>query len=158
MKQMQIFGFCFAHVFSQTITVLCLCAYPLESPVLKWLCFMWCGAATLVLLTLPKLIIDNSTTLDTQVGRFCVYAEHISQYPEIKCSVFSLLIGGCDCTCVGPTSCSLHLSPFLLQKSPATSKSVEITGYICGYLASVFYLSSRFPQLYKNVSDHFWPD
>lgn len=61
---------------------------------------MWCGAATLVLLALPKLIIDNSGTLDTQ--------------------------------------------------SPTTSKSVEITGYICGYLASVFYLCSRFPQLYKN--------
>ncbi|XP_044210141.1 lysosomal amino acid transporter 1 homolog [Thunnus albacares] len=71
-----------------------------KSPVLKWLCFMWCGAATLVLLALPKLIIDNSTTSDTQ--------------------------------------------------GPATSKSVEITGYICGYLASIFYLSSRFPQLYKN--------
>ncbi|KAM7399519.1 hypothetical protein PAMP_018786 [Pampus punctatissimus] len=71
-----------------------------KSPVLKWLCFMWCGAATLVLLALPKLIIDNSTSLDTQ--------------------------------------------------SPAISKSVEITGYICGYLASIFYLCSRFPQLYKN--------
>ncbi|XP_037632363.1 lysosomal amino acid transporter 1 homolog [Sebastes umbrosus] len=71
-----------------------------KSPVLKWLCFMWCGAATLVLLALPKLIVDNSATLDTQ--------------------------------------------------SPTTSKSVEITGYICGYLASIFYLSSRFPQLYKN--------
>lgn len=48
-----------------------------ESPVLKWLCFMWCGAATLVLLALPKLIIDNSSTLDTQVGRLyamnCIY-------------------------------------------------------------------------------------
>lgn len=42
-----------------------------------------------------------------------------------------------------------------LAQSPATSKSVEITGYICGYLASIFYLSSRFPQLYKNVSDNF---
>lgn len=73
-----------------------------KSPVLKWLCFSWCGAATLALLALPKLIIDNSSTLDTQ--------------------------------------------------SPATSKSVEITGYICGYLASIFYLCSRFPQLYKNVS------
>ncbi|XP_030008940.1 lysosomal amino acid transporter 1 homolog [Sphaeramia orbicularis] len=71
-----------------------------KSPMLKWLCFVWCGAATLVLLTLPKLIIDDSTTIDTQ--------------------------------------------------SPSTSKSVKITGYICGYLASVFYLSSRFPQLYKN--------
>lgn len=39
------------------------------------------------------------------------------------------------------------------HQSPTTSKSVEITGYICGYLASVFYLCSRFPQLYKNVSD-----
>ncbi|KAF3692945.1 Lysosomal amino acid transporter 1 -like protein PQ-loop repeat-containing protein 2 [Channa argus] len=71
-----------------------------KSPVLKWLCLMWCGAATLVLLALPKLIMDNSTTLNTQ--------------------------------------------------SPTHSKSVQITGYICGYLASVFYLSSRFPQLYKN--------
>ncbi|XP_026230699.1 lysosomal amino acid transporter 1 homolog [Anabas testudineus] len=70
-----------------------------QSPVLKWLCFMWCGAATLVLLALPKLIIDSSPPLDTQ--------------------------------------------------SPNTSK-VEISGYICGYLASIFYLSSRFPQLYKN--------
>ncbi|KAL7399990.1 hypothetical protein ABVT39_004958 [Epinephelus coioides] len=71
-----------------------------KSPVLKWLCFMWCGAASLALLALPKLIIDNSATLDTQ--------------------------------------------------SPTTSRSVEISGYVCGYLASIFYLSSRFPQLYKN--------
>ncbi|KAF3848088.1 hypothetical protein F7725_021116 [Dissostichus mawsoni] len=69
-----------------------------KSPVLKWLCFMWCGSASLVLLTLPKLIVDNSASLDTK----------------------------------------------------STSRSVEITGYVCGYLASVFYLSSRFPQLYKN--------
>lgn len=47
------------------------CVRALESPVLKWLCFMWCGAATLVLLALPKLIIDNSSTLDTQVGGLC---------------------------------------------------------------------------------------
>ncbi|TNN72609.1 Lysosomal amino acid transporter 1 [Liparis tanakae] len=40
-----------------------------KSPVLKWLCFMWCGAATLVLLALPKLIVDNSATLDTQFQR-----------------------------------------------------------------------------------------
>lgn len=69
-----------------------------KSPVLKWLCFMWCGSASLVLLTLPKLIVDNSASLDTK----------------------------------------------------STSKSVEVTGYVCGYLASVFYLSSRLPQLYKN--------
>uniref|UniRef100_A0A665W250 Solute carrier family 66 member 1 n=1 Tax=Echeneis naucrates TaxID=173247 RepID=A0A665W250_ECHNA len=55
-----------------------------KSPVLKWLCFTWCGAATSVLL------------------------------------------------------------------SASTSKSVEMTGYICGYLASIFYLCSRLPQLYKN--------
>lgn len=71
-----------------------------KNPMLKWLCFMWCAAASLVLLALPKLIIDDNRSLDTQ--------------------------------------------------SPATSKSVEISGYICGYLASVFYLCSRFPQLYKN--------
>ncbi|XP_029965294.1 lysosomal amino acid transporter 1 homolog [Salarias fasciatus] len=71
-----------------------------KRPVLKWICFTWCGAATLVLLALPKLIMDNSTPLDSQ--------------------------------------------------SSATSRSVEITGYVCGYTASVFYLCSRFPQLYKN--------
>uniref|UniRef100_A0A668RHH6 Uncharacterized protein n=1 Tax=Oreochromis aureus TaxID=47969 RepID=A0A668RHH6_OREAU len=37
-----------------------------------------------------------------------------------------------------------------LTQSPASSKSVEITGYVCGYLASVFYLCSRFPQIHKN--------
>ncbi|KAM8905515.1 lysosomal amino acid transporter 1 homolog isoform 2-T2 [Spinachia spinachia] len=73
-----------------------------KSPVLKWLCFAWCGAATLVLLALPKLIVENNATLD--------------------------------------------------PKSPSTSSSVEVTGYICGYLASIFYLCSRFPQLYKNKS------
>lgn len=61
---------------------------------------MWCGAATLVLLMVLKLVIDSSTTSNAQ--------------------------------------------------SPTISKSVEITGYICGYLASIFYLCSRFPQLYKN--------
>uniref|UniRef100_A0A3Q4GIA4 Lysosomal amino acid transporter 1 homolog n=1 Tax=Neolamprologus brichardi TaxID=32507 RepID=A0A3Q4GIA4_NEOBR len=55
-----------------------------KNPALKWVCFMWCGAGTLALL------------------------------------------------------------------SPASSKSVEITGYVCGYLASVFYLCSRFPQIHKN--------
>ena len=54
-----------------SLSVLYLCMRALESPVLKWLCFMWCGAATLVLLALPKLIIDNSSTLDTQVGGLC---------------------------------------------------------------------------------------
>ncbi|XP_077578985.1 lysosomal amino acid transporter 1 homolog [Stigmatopora nigra] len=71
-----------------------------KSPVLKWLCFLWCGAATVLLLFLPKLLIDNIKASDS----------------------------------------TRHLS----------SKSLEISGYICGYLATVFYLSSRFPQLYKN--------
>ncbi len=55
-----------------SLSVLLFVFFALESPVLKWLCFMWCGAASLVLLALPKLIIDNSTTLDPQVGRLCV--------------------------------------------------------------------------------------
>lgn len=72
-----------------------------SNPMLKWLCFMWCGAATLVLVTLPKIIIDNSATVITKI--------------------------------------------------PSTAnKSVELAGFICGYLATVFYLLSRFPQLYKN--------
>ncbi|XP_030600419.1 lysosomal amino acid transporter 1 homolog [Archocentrus centrarchus] len=71
-----------------------------KNPVLKWMCFIWCGAGTLALLALPKLIIDSGTPVNTQ--------------------------------------------------SPASSKSVEITGYVCGYLASVFYLCSRFPQIHKN--------
>ncbi|XP_010898278.2 lysosomal amino acid transporter 1 homolog [Esox lucius] len=32
----------------------------------------------------------------------------------------------------------------------STSNSLELSGYACGYLASIFYLSSRFPQIYKN--------
>ncbi|XP_077467596.1 lysosomal amino acid transporter 1 homolog isoform X2 [Stigmatopora argus] len=71
-----------------------------KSPVLKWLCFLWCGAATVLLLFLPKLLIDNIKASDS--------TRQIS------------------------------------------SKSLEISGYVCGYLATVFYLSSRFPQLYKN--------
>lgn len=68
---MQTAEFAFVRVLTVS-SLYCFC--PLESPVLKWLCFMWCGAATLVLLALPKLIIDNSATLDTQVGRlFVVY-------------------------------------------------------------------------------------
>ncbi|XP_061537919.1 lysosomal amino acid transporter 1 homolog [Phycodurus eques] len=71
-----------------------------ENPVLKWLCCLWCGAGTLLLLVLPKLIIDNIKTSESL--------------------------------------------------TPTSSKSLEVSGYICGYLATVFYLSSRFPQLYKN--------
>lgn len=35
-----------------------------------------------------------------------------------------------------------------------TSESITTSGYVLGYLASVFYLTSRFPQIYKNVSVH----
>ncbi|XP_023648427.1 lysosomal amino acid transporter 1 homolog isoform X1 [Paramormyrops kingsleyae] len=31
-----------------------------------------------------------------------------------------------------------------------TSHSLEMSGYACGYLSSVFYLSSRIPQIHKN--------
>ncbi|XP_049581468.1 lysosomal amino acid transporter 1 homolog [Syngnathus scovelli] len=71
-----------------------------KSPVLKWLCFLWCFTVTLLLLVLPKLIIDNLKNKES----------------------------------LGPSS----------------SKTLEVSGYVCGYLATVFYLSSRFPQLYKN--------
>ncbi|XP_067851453.1 lysosomal amino acid transporter 1 homolog isoform X2 [Heptranchias perlo] len=33
---------------------------------------------------------------------------------------------------------------------PGTFDSVEFMGYICGYMSCIFYLGSRFPQLYKN--------
>ncbi|KAM9801078.1 lysosomal amino acid transporter 1 homolog [Neosynchiropus ocellatus] len=71
-----------------------------KSPVLKWLCFLWCGAGTLLLMALPKLIADSSVAIAAE--------------------------------------------------EPGTSKSVEISGYICGYTSAVFYLLSRFPQIYKN--------
>ncbi|CAL8373024.1 lysosomal amino acid transporter 1 homolog isoform X2 [Gadus morhua] len=34
------------------------------------------------------------------------------------------------------------------------SHTMEMSGYVCGYLASIFYLSSRFPQLHKNFRRH----
>ncbi|XP_072313798.1 lysosomal amino acid transporter 1 homolog [Eucyclogobius newberryi] len=69
-------------------------------PLLKWLCFMWCGAGTLLLLALPKIIISNATVTAQGLG--------------------------------------------------ADRKSVKLAGFICGYMATIFYLLSRFPQLYKN--------
>lgn len=72
-----------------------------KNPLLKWLCFVWCGAGTLLLLSLPKIIIDSSSTVSAQV-------------PD------------------------------------ATKKSMKVAGFVCGYLATAFYLLSRFPQLYKN--------
>ena len=65
---MQTAEFASARVLTVSSLFCVLCVFPLESTVLKWLCFMWCGAATLVLLALPKLLIDNSATLDSQVG------------------------------------------------------------------------------------------
>ncbi|KAJ7995356.1 hypothetical protein DPEC_G00243720 [Dallia pectoralis] len=32
----------------------------------------------------------------------------------------------------------------------SSSNSLTLSGYACGYLASIFFLSSRFPQIYKN--------
>ncbi|KAG9338727.1 hypothetical protein JZ751_025396 [Albula glossodonta] len=69
-----------------------------KNPFLKWICFLWCGFATVVCMMLPKLIEENKVTAVVQ----------------------------------------------------STSNSVEISGYACGYLASIFYLASRLPQLYKN--------
>lgn len=111
----------------------------LESPVLKWLCLMWCSAATLVLLVFPKLIVDTNATLDAQVGR---------------------LLGAVNmCMCVQGKRGhgELRLTPLcLLTQSPTGTDSIKATGYVCGYLSSIFYLCSRFPQLYKNVSGHFF--
>lgn len=104
----------------------------LESPVLKWLCFTWCGAATILLLSVPKLIVDSSASLDSQVGRLC---------SECRDRIAVFRFDG--------------LSPlWLLLQVPTDSESMTMTGYVLGYLASVFYLTSRFPQLYKNVSDN----
>uniref|UniRef100_A0A3B4Z2G2 Solute carrier family 66 member 1 like n=1 Tax=Stegastes partitus TaxID=144197 RepID=A0A3B4Z2G2_9TELE len=76
-------------------------------------------------------------------------------YYKIKNSrtnVNLLQTGYCDCTAhfFGTWTLSFLSYSTFCSQSPATSKSMEITGYICGYLASVFYLCSRFPQLYKN--------
>ncbi|KAF7668947.1 hypothetical protein LDENG_00267540 [Lucifuga dentata] len=63
----------------------------------------------------------------------------------------------CFLWCSSATLALLALSKFITESSTTldtqrttTSSTVEITGYVCGYLASIFYLSSRFPQLYKN--------
>ncbi|KAG5837049.1 lysosomal amino acid transporter 1 homolog [Anguilla anguilla] len=69
-----------------------------KNPFLKWICFLWCGAATVGCMVLPKLIEDKKVNTVEQ-NRL---------------------------------------------------NNVAISGYVCGYLASIFYLASRFPQLYKN--------
>ncbi|CAL1571877.1 unnamed protein product [Knipowitschia caucasica] len=71
-----------------------------KTPLLKWLCFVWCGAGTLLLLSLPKVIIESNT--------------------------------------------------MLTQGLSTNRKSMKLAGFICGYMATMFYLLSRFPQLYKN--------
>lgn len=47
---------------------------------LKWLCLTWCGAASIILLVLPKLIMDNSASVDTQVGGKCPVC-NVYMYP-----------------------------------------------------------------------------
>ncbi|KAM6945957.1 lysosomal amino acid transporter 1 homolog [Aplochiton taeniatus] len=92
------------YIFTDTILISQFLYYkiknssPRKNPLLKWLCFLWLGLATMVLLALPKFLTDNSASLDIQ----------------------------------------------------STSNKGRTSGYVCGYLSSVFYLSSRFPQLHKN--------
>ncbi|XP_035190634.1 lysosomal amino acid transporter 1 homolog isoform X5 [Oxyura jamaicensis] len=38
----------------------------------------------------------------------------------------------------------------VLERSNASLDMIEMSGFICGYISCVFYLGSRFPQLYKN--------
>ena len=76
--------FCYVSSLSH-LHLVCVCR--LESPGLKWLCSLWCVAATLVLLALPKLIIDNSANLDPQVGRWCVvYVVYLCAWFAFTCS------------------------------------------------------------------------
>ncbi|NXC47691.1 LAAT1 protein, partial [Penelope pileata] len=37
-----------------------------------------------------------------------------------------------------------------MERSNASLDMTEMSGFICGYISCVFYLGSRFPQLYKN--------
>ncbi|KFP76758.1 Lysosomal amino acid transporter 1, partial [Apaloderma vittatum] len=55
--------------------------------------------------------------------------------------------------------CVIFLCQLLLRKqdqSTGTERNdnsldmIEMSGFICGYISCVFYLGSRFPQLYKN--------
>ncbi|KFO10313.1 Lysosomal amino acid transporter 1, partial [Balearica regulorum gibbericeps] len=38
----------------------------------------------------------------------------------------------------------------VIERSNNSLDMVEMSGFICGYVSCVFYLGSRFPQLYKN--------
>ncbi|NWY61354.1 LAAT1 protein, partial [Chionis minor] len=38
----------------------------------------------------------------------------------------------------------------VVERSTNSLDMIEMSGFICGYISCVFYLGSRFPQLYKN--------
>ncbi|KFW06197.1 Lysosomal amino acid transporter 1, partial [Eurypyga helias] len=38
----------------------------------------------------------------------------------------------------------------VIERSNDSLDMIEMSGFICGYISCVFYLGSRFPQLYKN--------
>ncbi|KAJ0063876.1 hypothetical protein NL108_012864, partial [Boleophthalmus pectinirostris] len=46
------------------------------------------------------------------------------------------------------TSCNFLIC--VLQGPGINRKSMKLAGFVCGYIATIFYLLSRFPQLYKN--------
>ncbi|KAM6258256.1 lysosomal amino acid transporter 1 homolog isoform 4-T5 [Porphyrio hochstetteri] len=43
-----------------------------------------------------------------------------------------------------------HDQSTVMERSSTSLDMVEMSGFICGYISCVFYLGSRFPQLYKN--------
>ncbi|NWR57770.1 LAAT1 protein, partial [Bucorvus abyssinicus] len=38
----------------------------------------------------------------------------------------------------------------VIERNDRSLDMIEMSGFICGYISCVFYLGSRFPQLYKN--------
>ncbi|NXG63012.1 LAAT1 protein, partial [Hemiprocne comata] len=38
----------------------------------------------------------------------------------------------------------------VIKRNNSSLNMIEMSGFICGYISCVFYLGSRFPQLYKN--------
>ncbi|NXX82513.1 LAAT1 protein, partial [Urocolius indicus] len=43
-----------------------------------------------------------------------------------------------------------HNQSTVTNRSNSSLDMIEMSGFICGYMSCVFYLGSRFPQLYKN--------
>ncbi|NXT85312.1 LAAT1 protein, partial [Zapornia atra] len=43
-----------------------------------------------------------------------------------------------------------HDQTIEMERSNTSLGVVEMSGFVCGYISCVFYLGSRFPQLYKN--------